>query len=407
MLAMLPLEASAQWYLFPGKKKNNKKKADTTVVVKTIDSPIDSVENTVAAEDTSFFDSLFDNFFMDEPEVINVSLALPIKAQSEKPNANFIEMYSGALLAIRDLSEAGIKLKLNVIDTGDPSDGLNQDIIYSSDVIIGPVSYNDILAALPMFPANKYLVSPLEPKAAELVESKNIIQSPAPWYSQLDEMVEWLEEDMSPFDELIVIRDNVNMGEQSTYLFNKLAQKNLRYRILNNVGELSAELESAVGFGRRYKVVIASDNDSFLTGAVRNLAIEAKRFPKNQIEFYCNSRIRSTLGNNVADLYNVSAHITAAYHIDYDAPAVKDFVLAYRALFKGEPGSFAFQGYDAMHYYVKICEMYGRRWHKKLPEYSERGLQSDFRFDISQGEGRINTAVRRVVYNSDFSTTLL
>ena len=82
-------------------------------------------------------------------------------------------------------------------------------------------------------------------------------------------------------------------------------------------------------------------------------------------------------------------------------------MLAYRALFKGEPGSFAFQGYDTVHYFVTMRHDYGRRWYRRLPEYQEKGLQSDFRFDRRHGEGRENIAVRRVVYNSDLTTTLV
>ena len=71
---------------------------------------------------------------------------------------------------------------------------------------------------------------------------------------------------------------------------------------------------------------------------------------------------------------------------------------------QNEPGSFAFQGYDAMHYFVSICAQYGRQWYKKLPYYNERGLQSDFRFN--EETPRVNQAVRRIVYNPDLTTSV-
>ncbi len=400
IVAFLPIEASAQWYLFPNKKKKQQQTDTTTVVAQPV-TPVDSVQHITPEDSTRTFEDFFGDFFMDKADVINVCMALPLRSTGTRPAANFIELYSGALIAARDLAQEGIKINLNIIDTDDPATPLSTEIIEDSDVVIGPVSYNDIVGHLPLFPDNKYLISPLEPKTAELVAERNIIQSPTPWKYQLEEMVDWLTEHFTSSDELIIIRDNANLGEQSNYLLERLMSMNWNYRIIDQVSELLPEPE------KKYKVVIASDSDAFLTGAVRNLAIEAKKNPKSSIEFYCNSRIRSTLGNNVGDLYNINAHLTAAYHIDYDDPAVKDFILAYRSFFKGEPGSFAFQGYDALYYYVKMCDIYGRRWYKKLPEYSERGLQSDFKFDKEETDGRLNTAVRRVVYNSDFSTTLL
>ena len=97
--------------------------------------------------------------------------------------------------------------------------------------------------------------------------------------------------------------------------------------------------------------------------------------------------------------------MAAEMGVDYDDPAVKRFILAYRALYKNEPGSFAFQGYDTMHYFVTMCSRYGRRWHKKLTAYSETGLQADFRF--SDDPVRVNQAARRIVYRPDLTTVKL
>ena len=60
-----------------------------------------------------------------------------------------------------------------------------------------------------------------------------------------------------------------------------------------------------------------------------------------------------------------------------------------------------------MHYFVKACHDYGRNWARRLPEFPEKGLQSDFSFNRRQGDGKLNVAVRRVVYNSDLTTSLV
>ena len=93
--------------------------------------------------------------------------------------------------------------------------------------------------------------------------------------------------------------------------------------------------------------------------------------------------------------------------MDYNSQDVRNFVLSYRALFKSEPGSFAFQGYDLVNYFVGSCERWGKRWSKKLSGQSFRGLHSDFVFDSSFGNGKVNKGVRRIVYDKNLSTTLL
>ena len=137
-------------------------------------------------------------------------------------------------------------------------------------------------------------------------------------------------------------------------------------------------------------------------GPVRALSIEGAR--NNGVILYGTSRTR-TNGVNQTDLHNTEAHLTVSYFIDYDDPAVRKFILAYRSLYKNEPGSFAFQGYDTMHYFVTMCAKYGRRWHKKLASYGETGLQADFRY--TRDHGRINQAARRIVYRPDLTTVKL
>lgn len=385
-LCLLHTAADAQWYLFPGGRPGNQ-----TVQTGPEESRPQWQDERNEEEGTESFFSI--------PSEISVTLALPIGADSENPSSNFLEMYGGALLAVRDLGEEGMKIRFRLVDTA--SGSLSRQDIESSDIIIGPVSYDEMLAALPLCGENSMLISPLDPRTAELASSSQVIQAPSSWKSQIDELADWVQEELRPEDELVVIRDPSESGrnEQRDYLINRLHSKVLSFRIVKSVSDIAFEE------GRTYRIIVASDSDSFLTGATRAAAIEAAR--NRDIILYSTSRIRSTIGGNVNDLHNTRTRLTASYYIDYDSRKVKDFVLAYRALFKGEPGSFAFQGYDTVHYFVTMRHDCGRRWYRRLPEYREKGLQSDFRFDRRQAEGRENIAVRRVVYNSDLTTTLV
>ena len=401
-LCLTGTAASAQWYLFPGGRN---KAAEQQPAQEQPAEPesYDPGERRPLREIPSWPEEEEQesrrNSFFSMPSVIGVTLALPIDAASAKPSANFLEMYCGALLALRDLGNEGVKVRLRLVDTA--AGALKAEDIADSDVIIGPVTYDEMLAALPLVGGDKMLISPLDPKTAELAAGSRVIQAPASWMSQIDELAEWLQDELNPGDELFVVKDTSRRGygEQSRYLVERLNSKLLHYRTVNSVGDI------AFREGTTYRLLIASDSDSFLTGATRAAAIEAAR--NRDIILYSTSRIRSTIGSNVNDLHNTKTRLTAAYHIDYDSQKVKDFVLAYRALFRSEPGSFAFQGYDTMHYFVEMCSTYGRRWYRRLPEYPAKGLQSDFEFSRRADDGKVNIAVRRIIYNSDLTTTLV
>lgn len=396
---LLGLCAGAQnsWWLFPGKKKAQKKsQADTTAFVK-IDSVITS-EDLIVAADTLDSDELWLNAFSDE---LNVSLILPLKASDEKPSSNFLEMYSGALMAVRDLGRSGIRVNLRVYDSAAPGFSLDGDLVSGQDVVIGPVEYEGLQTLSAQLGRGRAIVSPLEPKAAGLTVDGRLIQSPVPWTRQIDEMVDWLIEETMAGDEVVVIRD-VSVqgnGEQSAYLISRLQQAGVMFRSISSAEELS---QKPLG---KYRLMIASDNDAFITKAVRGIGIASTI--QDNIVLYSSSRVRNCVGPDVFDLYTANTRLCASYFIDYEDPAVKDFIIAYRSLMQSEPGSFAFQGYDTVRYYVAASARFGRRWARRLPEYSHKGLQSDFRFDYDVADGKQNIAVRRIVYRPDLTVSLL
>ena len=394
LVCALSLNACAQWYLFPGKKKQ----ADTTKVDSMRNYRPDSVskqaptvpQDSVVTVETPAVDSPFE---LDMPGVVRIGLVLPLQASTQKPSENFLDFYSGALLALRELGGAGLQADLQVYDA-DSSTPVPQSLIDESDVIIGPVSYDELERTAEQC-HGKVLISPLEPKAAALTTTGAVVQAPSGWSAQVDELVRWVREDLPFGDVLYVLRDSVALAPdgQAAYLIDQLQAYGVRYQSVRSVEELPLDKPGKI------RVTIASDQDGFNTNAVRGLGIEGAR--GGNIIFYGTARMR-TNGTSQTDLHNTEAHMTLSYFIDYDDPAVRQFVLAYRSLFQGEPGSFAFQGYDTTHYFVTMCAKYGRQWYKKLDEYGEKGLQADFRF--REEPARINQAARRVVYRSDLTT---
>ena len=403
MTCALSFNACAQWYLFPGKKKTQtgEERKDSTVTI-----PDSGRRPGGGIEVTENGDTLHVDWFggpepediyeLDMPSTIHIGLVLPLQA-SGKASENFFDMYSGALLALRDLGQAGLKADLQVLDSADGKTGVSQTLIDDCDVILGPVGFDDLKNALSLCGRNKVLVSPLEPKAAELAEGRHLIQAPTPWTAQIDELLRWVQEDLGIGEEVYVLRDTTaaGAGEQASYMIRRLQETSVRYKSVLATREIPFRKD------RKARVLIASDRENFITSAVRSLSIEGAR--NSDVILYGTTRVR-TNGTGPADLHNIQAHLTAAYFIDYEDPDVKRFILEYRALFNNEPGSFSFQGYDAMRYFVSACAKYGRQWHKKLPEYAAKGLQSDFLFKKEAANGHINQAVRRIVYNTDLTT---
>lgn len=399
LICTLPSCAAAQWYLFPGNKKAGQTAAGDSSARRT--APDSAVRHRSDSLPGAPADTLFmaetpawrDSYTLDPLSNVRIGLILPFQAAGSASD-NFLDLYSGALLALRELGAEGLRAELQVYDSADKNTSLTGAMADGNDLIIGPVALQDIQKALPALPQDRVLVSPLEPKAAELAADGPVVQSPCPWTAQIDEMVRWIREERLATEDLYVVRDTAaaGRGEQSAYLLTRLQDNGIRTKVVSATGEIPFPR------GRKIRVVIASDRDSFFASSVRALSIQGAL--NDNIILYGTTRVRAN-GTGPNDLHNTNAHLTAAYYIDYEDPAVQKFILAYRALFQNEPGSFSFQGYDTMRYFVTMCTKYGREWYKKLPEYRQKGLQSDFRFTAENP--RVNQAARRIVYSKDLT----
>lgn len=377
LLALLPAAASAQWYLFPGGRPA---KDSTSVKDAALDDfvPVRSEEE-IAEEEASVW-------------ITHVSLILPFKSK-ETPNGNFFDFYSGVLMAANALATPEHRYEISVYDStiGLPTSAE----LESADLIIGPVSYDDVSRMLPRT-RGKYVISPLDPKVASLTSRHNVIQAPSGWESQVDNLVLWVKEDLRGGDSVVLLQSaEERSGDITQRIVSKLADAGVKYEI--NSSALPYEGRS---IGGSVRFIIASENDSFCAGAVREIALMNLRGGRNVL--YTTSRIRSIQDLEIESIHAASAHITATYYADPKDASVLKFANSYRDMFKGEPGQWVYQGYDLMNYFGTTLGRDAQQWKEQLATTPGKGLQTDFNFDES---GKTNTAVRRLLYNANNTIT--
>lgn len=336
----------------------------------------------------------------------NVSLALmlPLKASSDKPNTNAMDLYCGALLAARDLGTEGVNVNIDVFDTSDAAMKAEPRKIDGEDFIVGPISPSDIRRIYSMIGREKILISPLDPKGAELVgEYPNLIQVPTPHDFQYADLAQWISDEFQSGDRTILITEKgAQQSEAMKNLVNMidlcgLKYTSVKYSILEGrdiIGTLKKA--SAEGDTHMNRFIIASESEAFVNDAFRNISLLSRE--NRKVEIFCHSKVRG-YDIEVESLHNNDLHVSLAYYIDYNAPEVIRFVKQYRALFNTEPTQFSFQGYDIVKYFSQQCAKYGDEWFNALGKDKKTMLQTTF--DFRDGS-RINEGIRRIEYKDNY-----
>lgn len=363
-------------------------------------------EEAAPAEESE--EGIFDKIFNKKKRESSVSLLLPFNASS-KASGQMMDFYSGVLLAVDDLKNDGQTVELNVYDVAGGAMPVTEERFASSDFVIGPVSNSDIARAVNASKGKTWIVSPLDPKAEALADTiPNIIQAPAPTSSQIGDMVEWIGSDSGRHDKVILItQKGVTPSGYSAEVANAVKNSGLTYSSISfNILEgrqMMGRISSLMPADGTSRVVIASDNKAFVIEVTRLLYLISSQ--KKDIVLYSTSKLRTFDEIEVEQLHKLNLHASVSYYVDYDSKAVQDFLMKYRALCGTEPSRSAFQGYDLMTFFTRMSSEYAGKL-DRASSLKGSGLQSSFDLVKTSRGGYVNQAVRRIVYNADYTIDL-
>ncbi len=387
--------------LHPENWEGDKAETTGTQVAETL-----TEEKAAPAEESE--EGIFDKIFNKKKHESSVSLLLPFNASS-KASGQMMDFYSGVLLAVDDLKSDGQTVELNVYDVAGGAMPVTEERFASSDFVIGPVSNSDIARAVNASKGKTWIVSPLDPKAEALADTiPNIIQAPAPTSSQIGDMVEWIGSDSERHDKVILItQKGVTPSGYSAEVANAVKNSGLTYSSISfNILEgrqMMGRISSLMPADGTSRVVIASDNKAFVIEVTRLLYLISSQ--KKDIVLYSTSKLRTFDEIEVEQLHKLNLHASVSYYVDYDSKAVQDFLMKYRALCGTEPSRSAFQGYDLMTFFTRMSSEYAGKL-DRASSLKGSGLQSSFNLVKTSRGGYVNQAVRRIVYNADYTIDL-
>ena len=353
-----------------------------------------------------------ENTIFDDSNPLKVSIVLPFGAGGDNPSVNYFDFYSGALMALRNAQNAGHCVSLSIYDLCSASfDDLCLDESFAaSNLIIGPPHASELepFAAYAL-QHNIALVSPMDPGAERLLEGNPyMFQIPASTHTQLANTVDLIQDE--PDGQVLVFYDS-SMREEALVnrITSALDSAETTYRLMGygllKGRNLSENLQRELDPDKKYKVVVASQDDAFAPDIVRNMRV--LKLLGVDVELFCSNRVRNFESIDSDSFYELSTHVAAPYYIDYTCGEAKDFVSKYRALFNAEPTPYSFQGFDIVSYFATMMCTVGSSFVQSADLHPMDMLQCSIRLGRDdKNNGWRNLATRNIVYNEDLSISI-
>lgn len=342
---------------------------------------------------------------------INATVLLPMTNAEGKLSRNNMDFYSGVMLAVYDMAQKGIDTDIKVFDIADSNTPVTTEDIENSDLIIGPISTADLTKLFQASTEIESVISPLDPRTERLVaEFPELIQAPTPHKTQYEDLTNWIREEMGEKDKVFMFTERTVKNSDAVKMMkevmdsSKLEYIPFTYSILEG-RDILEPLKEMMTPEAANRIYIASESEAFVNDVVRNLNLML--LENYEVILYAPSRVRTYETIEVDHFHKTSMRVSLAYYIDYENPAVRDFLLKYRAIYNTEPTQFAFQGYDIASYFIELCNKYGKNWTEKLEESEKAMLQSTFKFVKRGTGGYVNDGVRRIAYGPKWSVTTI
>lgn len=342
---------------------------------------------------------------------VHLAIMLPLRLSGSKGAQNYMDFYSGALLAARERGLHGTNIDLSVFDTEKGIPDLSDEQYDWLDAIIGPVYSDEMEQLLAKVPEDFPVISPMDPRTEDLcLAHRNLIQVHHGSETQFSDLVEWVKTDFHPGDKVVLVCEN-DKNEIPDKIAGLLADAGIDYQtfsygILQGRNALTT-IRSKMSKGNiTNRLILASENEAFTNDALKNASMAVSA--GYDVALYAMSKAKTYDTTDPVTMHGSSLHLTAQYDVDYNDARVKDFILKYRGVFKTEPSSYSYQGYDLMWYFTGVISGYGDNWMQLFTGERSRLLQTDLQFErIAPEGGLINKALRHEVYKEDFGIEFL
>lgn len=349
----------------------------------------------------------------DRANPIKIALILPFDTHSAKPSTNYLDFYSGVLMAVEKAKEAGMHIALNTIDITTYSwtgELFQNNMIRDCDLVVGHIDAKQINAFTDYCNFNNIpFVSPLDQQTDSLaLHNRYFFQMPVSAATQITNLIGRI--DLGNQSKLTLFSDA--SGSEEPYRRSILDAidsaglpcNEIRYHIVSGrtiIDSLLVTMSPDV----EHHIVVASEQEAFASDVIRNMGV--LKFNGYNIKVYCSNRVRNFETIEGVLLHEVNTHFSTNYYVDYSDKATKEFILGYRALFKTEPTPFAFHGYDTFLYFITIINDLGKDFPQLIYYCPMNMLQNDIHFRrTGPNGGFVNIESRDVEYTPDRRITV-
>jgi len=364
----------------------------------TLDSALIAVRDSIVLKDT-YQIAVMLPLFLNKNDTLSAQRGKDDPIKIYRKSIIGIEFYEGVMLALDSLRKQGYKAEVTIYDTEKDTSRIKEFMkdpkLPHTDLLIGPLYRSNMMMIRQYAIDNKiHMVSPFVATNKILIGNEYISKVKPSVQTNVEEIAryvssEFLTDNMLQLETFnVILVHNGDAGEkmlcelfkQKTATFRKSTkdsiQNQLSYREIKVVEYLDKEMqavEEALSVGDSNILVILSRDQIFVSTILAGL--HSKRNDYSIVVFGLPvwQNFRNLESKKLMDL---NVHLASSEYIDYSEEEVKRFVSSFGKKYHTYPTKYAFEGFDAIYFYLQVLHQYGYRFSSYLPDAKIPSLKS-------------------------------
>lgn len=325
--------------------------------------------------------------------IYNVALMMPLYLQDvdKDPGAplpvepyrpfQFIQFYEGFLMAVDSLVKTGLRIKLTVYDVGKDTSKTRQLLrkpeFKKCDLIVGVLYVQNFKIVAEFARKNKInLVNPISERSDILVNNPYVFKMRPSKKSRMDDLAAYMTTAFYRGDILILRGGQFAGKELPKQLKKECLERKLQIVHVENQENLILKLSKE----KENYVVVFADNAAYIIELTRRLFELRNDYTLSLVGL---PDWLSLEGLDMEYLVGLHAHMMAPLFVDYGSPEVKKFVGNFASVYKTDPESLAFQGFDTGIYFLSALRNFGPDLQRCIGDFKMKTLQTSFEFNRS------------------------
>ena len=378
------------------------------------DSVLIAIRDSIVLKDT-YRIALMLPLYLDKNDIMRKKRAKDDPPKVYPKSIIGLEFYQGVMLALDSLGRQGHKVVATIYDTEKDTSRIKEFMkdpnLPHTDLIIGPLYRSNLMMIRQYAIENKiHMVSPFIATNRILIGNEYISKVKPAVQSTVEEIARYVfaefikDNNMSLETKNVILVHNSDAGEKMLCeLFKqKMAQflgasdrtgmmTEPKIKVVDYLNREMQAVEEALSVADSNILVILSRDQIFVNKIIAKLHRKYEDYSIVVFGLPVWQHFRNLEAKVLLDL---QVHIASAEYVDYHSPTVKMFISSFYKKYKVYPSKYAFEGFDAVYFYIQMLKEYGHRFSSYLPEAKIRSLKATSHYEkIGVGSGYENKRI--------------